>query len=165
VNFANTTRATLRYGLPQIDFTAGHARLGLPKDAVPVFCAAAGATRGGAKNWSRPQATTLHSGRYEREFAVLNELSSRMTDYALNGIGKDGEPARPQWAQSRSNRDTQAIPSCESGAVVSSTVSRVSQGGRTPAVCGSDQPRLKGQHLRVSRLQRSPGVTTAASKG
>jgi hypothetical protein len=101
VNYANTARAQLKYGMPVIDFTRD-ARDAVDFRFMPI---AAHARRRGPHPWDVervvPQPDTLDCDGRAREFAVLNNVSAAMTAFAFGGVAADGRTVRPAWAARR----------------------------------------------------------------
>jgi hypothetical protein len=102
VNYANATRAELRYGLPVIDFARGDLRGAVDFKFIP---SAPHVRRLGPAPWDTqqfdPRPDALDAGRRRREFAILNRMSARMTEHAFFALDAGGRPARRPWAAHR----------------------------------------------------------------
>ena len=101
VNYASTTVAKLRHGMPVIDFTLPCGRsVDFRRFPFSSFVKEAG----GRKEWVHAWGDVLDSDARRREFAVLNKLSVQMTRFAFHGVDKEGHPVRPSWHRRRRRR-------------------------------------------------------------
>jgi hypothetical protein len=101
VNLVNSATATLRHGMPVIDFTA-EVRDGVDFKFLP---STTHIRQFGKATWDvervEPLPDTLDCDRRQREFAVLNRVSAAMTDFAFRAVDPRGRPLRPAWAACR----------------------------------------------------------------
>jgi hypothetical protein len=108
VNYANTAKATLRHGMPTIDFAVPDRR------AVDFrffphgeFIARRSEFR---SELIRPWADVLDSDARSREFGVLNKLSAAMTNFAFFATDSLGKPCRRSWAAHRPRIGSEFLP-------------------------------------------------------
>lgn len=95
VSLATETRASVRYGMPTIDFR-------LQSHPSCDFCCLPVPHHRRTPSTHllrrRPHGDVLDSDSCSREFAILNRISSAMTDFAFRAQRPDGEPLRRAWA-------------------------------------------------------------------
>lgn len=99
VNYANTTQARLRYGMPVIDFTQEDSRDAVDFGRRPLVLQQPESTSGSSVGVG-PRPDVLDC-REERVFSVLNQMSAAMTDVAFFAIDQRGRPLRRSWAAVR----------------------------------------------------------------
>jgi hypothetical protein len=110
VGWASFATATLRHGMPCLDFRA-EARGSVDFSIFPM---PEHSHRFGPRAWDVelrvPGSDTLDSGRYPREFVLLNRLSALMTQYAFCGIEPNGRPLRRPWFAVRPEEREPFVP-------------------------------------------------------
>lgn len=101
VNYVNQAKAELRYGAPVIDFRNQEPAWDFR--FIP-FGRHLRPRQLGERQFLdevRPAGLILDAEQRRREFAVLNQLSAAMTDFAFSGVDHQRRPFRPAWARRR----------------------------------------------------------------
>jgi hypothetical protein len=109
VQYVNTATATLRHGMPVIDFTQ-NVREAWDLRFMPFGTYERSVDGYGSETFCG-RGDVLNCDERPREFAVLNRLSAAMTRFAICAADSHGRPLRRPWSALRHQDQTALLPS------------------------------------------------------